>query len=68
MSGLIDSIKKNHIAQMAICCAIPVIVILALQFAGIREWWVYPLALVVCIGSHAIMMLNSTKEGKKACH
>jgi len=68
-----DSIKNNHFAMMAVCCLLPVIVILGLQAAGITAWWLYPLAIFICIGSHVLMMAMSPKEhgAKKegeACH
>ena len=73
-----DSIKNNHFAMMAVCCLLPVIVILGLQAAGITAWWLYPLAIFICIGSHVLMMGMSAKDhahgadgGKKeggSCH
>lgn len=70
--GIWDSIKNNHFAMMAVCCLLPVIVILGLQAAGITGWWLFPLALAVCVGSHVLMMGMSAKDhGKKeggACH
>ena len=64
--GIWDSIKNNHFAMMAVCCMLPVIVILGLQAAGITGWWLFPLALVVCVGSHAVMMaLSAKKHGAK---
>ncbi|MEW6721751.1 MAG: hypothetical protein AB1324_00660 [Candidatus Micrarchaeota archaeon] len=59
-----NSIRNNHFAMMAVCCALPVLLILALQAAGIGGWWVYPLAALVCIGSHVAMMAF----GGKKCH
>ncbi len=67
LNRLWNSIKRNHFAQMAVCCALPVILILALTLLGFSNAWFYPLALVVCVGSHIIMMYFSAKEGK-ACH
>ncbi len=62
-----EEIKSNHIAQMAVCCMLPVILIIALQLLGFTGWWVYGLALFACIGSHLAMTFFGSKEGK-ACH
>ncbi len=64
-AGVWESVRKNHFAMMAVCCLLPVIAILALQFIGITDWWVYPLAAVLCVGSHALMMFFG---GGKKCH
>lgn len=56
------SVRDNHFAMMAICCLLPVIVIVGLQFAGIGGWWLYPLAALVCVGSHVVMMAMSAKD------
>ena len=62
-----NSVKSNHFAHMAICCLLPVILIFALQFFGITGWWVFGLALAVCVGSHLVMAFFSPGEGK-SCH
>lgn len=64
ISRILDYLRNNHIAMMAVCCALPVLVIFGLRLAGFDGWWVYPLALAICIGSHAAMMLF----GGKKCH
>ena len=63
-----NEIKSNHIAQMAVCCMLPVILIIALQLLGFGGWWVYGLALFACVGSHIAMTFLSSKTGGKACH
>ncbi len=60
-----DYLRNNHIAMMAVCCLLPVIAIMALRWAGFDGWWIYPLALAICVGSHAAMMLIG---GGKKCH
>lgn len=62
-----DSAKKNPFAQMAVCCLLPVILIVVLKLLGFTGFWVYGLALVVCIGSHLLMAHHGAK-GEKACH
>ena len=64
---IINSVKNNHFAQMAVCCILPVIIILALQYTGFASPWVYSIALVACVGSHLLMMYANTKSGK-TCH
>lgn len=66
--GIMDYLKNNHFAMMAICCLLPVIVIVGLQALGIGGWWLFPLAAVVCVGSHALMMALPSKKGGKTCH
>ncbi|MDO8633740.1 MAG: hypothetical protein Q7K34_00410 [archaeon] len=62
-----NDIKSNHFAQMAICCMLPVILIIVLQLFGFTGWWVYGLALAACVGSHIVMAYFGSKEGK-SCH
>ena len=64
---IMGSAKRNHFAQMAICCLLPIIVIVALQLAGFNGWWVYGLAVVACVGSHLAMAFMGSKE-EKTCH
>lgn len=61
-----DSVRSNHIAMMAVCCMLPVLIIVGLGFAGFSGGWIYAIAIVACIGSHLAMMATS-KDGK-ACH
>ena len=65
---IIESAKRSHMAQMAICCLLPVLLIIGLQFLGFSGPWVFALAIAVCIGSHIAMgALSAEKEGK-SCH
>ncbi len=52
---------------MAVCCMLPVILIIVLQFLGFTGWLVYGLALFACVGSHMAMAFLGTKDGK-SCH
>ena len=52
---------------MAICCALPIVVIFALRALGYVEGWVYAIAIAVCVGSHLVMSYFASKEGK-TCH
>ncbi|MBI5225285.1 hypothetical protein HY989_05435 [Candidatus Micrarchaeota archaeon] len=65
----LDYLRNNHLAMMALCCLLPVILIFGLQYAGITGLWIYPLAIAICIGSHMLMMALPSKDGvKKSCH
>ncbi|HIH19910.1 TPA: hypothetical protein HA244_01440 [Candidatus Micrarchaeota archaeon] len=62
-------LKENHLAMMSLCCILPVIAIVVLQFAGFGGAWLYTLAIVACLGGHVLMMHHaSKKEGGKTCH
>lgn len=67
LEGLWSRVKSNHFLQMAICCILPVFLILGLQFLGITNQWAYGFAIILCVGSHLVMMYFSSKEGK-SCH
>ena len=62
-----DSIKKKEFGKMVVCCTLPVLVIIGFQLAGINDWWIYPVALFVCFGSHIAMTWFGLREGK-TCH
>lgn len=63
-----NELKSNHIAQMAVCCLLPVILIFGLQFFGFSGFWVFGAAIVACIGSHLVMAYFASKDGGKTCH
>ncbi len=65
---ILESAKQNHFAQMAICCLLPVILIVALQLLGYNGAWVYALAIVACIGSHILMSALAAKKEGATCH
>jgi hypothetical protein len=67
LEKLWESVKKNHFAQMAICCALPIVVIFALEAMGYTGGWVFAIAIAVCVGSHIVMSYFASKEGK-TCH
>ncbi|MCR4368613.1 MAG: hypothetical protein NUV67_01775 [archaeon] len=65
---IVESAKRNHIAQMAICCLLPVVLIIGLKVLGYNEPWVFALAIAVCVGSHIAMgIIGAQKEGA-SCH
>ncbi|HIH20645.1 MAG TPA: hypothetical protein VJI71_00380 [Candidatus Norongarragalinales archaeon] len=61
-------LKENHFAMMALCCILPVIIIVALQIAGFGGAWLYTIVIGACIGGHLFMMHSALKGGKKTCH
>ena len=63
-----NEIKSSHMAQMAVCCLLPVVLIFGLQLLGFTGFWVFGLAIAVCIGSHITMAYFASKDGGKACH
>lgn len=59
-------VRENHFAMMAVCCLLPVIAIVALKALGIDSPWVYGAAILLCLGSHVLMMMRT--GGEKSCH
>jgi len=56
MKSIINKIKHNHLLAMVLCCAIPVIGILALSYMGVLGSWGYYALLLVCPLGHILMM------------
>ena len=68
LGKILEEIKSNHIAQMAVCCLLPVVLIFGLQLLGFTGFWVFGLAIAACVGSHIVMACFASKDGGKACH
>ncbi len=49
-------IKQNHALAMVLCCAIPIIGILALSASGVLGSWAYYLLILACPLGHIFMM------------
>ena len=49
-------IKQNHFLTMILCCAIPVVGILALSAFGVLGSWAYFLMILICPLGHIFMM------------
>jgi hypothetical protein len=49
-------IKQNHLLAVVLCCAIPIVGILALSAAGILGSWAYFLLILLCPLGHIFMM------------
>lgn len=65
---LITKIKQNHFLAMALCCAIPIVGILALSAAGVLGSWAYFLMILLCPLGHIFMMrgMQSAKADSNA--
>lgn len=53
---LLEKIKKNHALTMILCCAIPIVGILALSSMGILGSWGYIALILICPLGHLLMM------------
>jgi cytochrome b561 len=56
IKSLFIKIKQNHFLAMVLCCAIPIIGILALSASGILGSWAYFLVFLLCPLGHIFMM------------
>ncbi len=64
---IFDKIKQNHFLAMVLCCAIPLIAILAFSAWGVLESWGYYALILLCPLVHVLMMrgMHSTHEDSK---
>lgn len=53
---VVTKIKQNHLLAMVLCCAIPVVGILALSAFGVLGSWAYMLLILICPLGHIFMM------------
>jgi hypothetical protein len=53
---IITKIKQNHLLAMVLCCAIPIVGILALSAFGVLGSWAYMLMILLCPLGHIFMM------------
>jgi uncharacterized membrane protein YdjX (TVP38/TMEM64 family) len=56
IKSIFAKIKQNHLLAMVLCCAIPVVGILALSAAGVLGSWAYFLLILLCPLGHIFMM------------
>lgn len=61
---LFEKIKKNHALTMILCCAIPIVGILALSALGILGSWGYYALILICPIGHLWMMRGMHSESK----
>jgi len=53
---IMTKLKQNHSLAMVLCCAIPIIGILALSASGVLGSWAYFLVILLCPLGHIFMM------------
>lgn len=53
---MMTKIKQNHFLAMVLCCAIPIVGILALSAFGVLGSWAYLLMILLCPLGHIFMM------------
>ncbi|MFC1817159.1 DUF2933 domain-containing protein [Thermodesulfobacteriota bacterium] len=65
--ALYQKIKQNHFLAMVLCCAIPLIGILALSSLGVLGSWGYYVLLFLCPVGHIFMMrgMHSNSQDPK---
>ena len=56
IKSLIHKTRKHHLLVMIICCAIPMIGILALSWHGVLGSWGYFALILICPLGHVFMM------------
>jgi hypothetical protein len=54
--SIFTKIKQNHLLAMVLCCAIPIVGILALSASGVLGSWAYFLVILLCPLGHIFMM------------
>ena len=56
IKSIFTKIKQNHFLAMILCCAIPVIGILALSYLGVLGSWGYYVLILLCPIGHIFLM------------
>jgi hypothetical protein len=64
MKTYLEKIKKNHAFAMILCCAIPIVGILALSSLGILGSWGYIALILICFLGHIFMMRSMHSTSK----
>lgn len=64
MKTLLEKIKKNHALAMILCCAIPLVGILALSSLGVLGSWGYYALILICPLGHIFMMRGMHSSSK----
>ena len=62
---LLEKIKKNHALAMILCCAIPLVGILALSSLGLLGSWGYYALILLCPLGHILMMRGMMHSNSK---
>ena len=63
---IVTKIRQNHFLAMALCCAIPIVGILALSAFGVLGSWAYLLVILICPLGHIFMMRGMHSNSKDA--
>lgn len=66
IKSILTKIKQNHFLAMALCCAIPIVGILALSAFGVLGSWAYVLLILICPLGHIFMMRGMHSDSKNA--
>ncbi len=56
LKSLVHKTHKHHILAMILCCAIPMIGILALAWMGVLGSWGYIALILICPLGHVLIM------------
>ncbi len=65
----ISGLRNNHTLMMAICCLVPIIVLIAIFTFGVKNRYVFWGVLFLCPLMHIFMhSTHSGHKGKKNCH
>jgi hypothetical protein len=64
MKALLEKIKKNHALTMILCCAIPLVGIVALSSLGVLGSWGYYALILICPLGHIFMMRGMHSSSK----
>jgi hypothetical protein len=59
-------IRQNHLLTMVLCCAIPIVGILALSYLGVLGSWGYLALILICPLGHLFMMRGMHSANKDA--
>jgi len=62
---LLEKIKNNHALAMILCCAIPLVGIMALSALGILGSWGYYALILLCPLGHIVMMRGMHSNSKE---
>lgn len=66
IKSIFTKIKQNHLLAMILCCAIPIVGILALSFLGVLGSWAYIALILLCPLGHILMMRGMHSNSKDA--
>jgi len=65
LKSLFEKIKQNYFFAMVLCCAIPLVGIMALSSLGVLGSWGYYVLLLFCPLGHIFMMRGMHSHSQK---